>query len=137
MFEMRPLVRTATAAQRVARRLGSVPPPPSDPAAAGPPRGTFEAVLPHEDQPGLNKYSAVITQRRSQGAGQAQLYATDVGKVANGMRKPQVGISSVWFEGNPCNVHLLDVAGVAKRHVEDAGMVGLRFNSIGVSDGCV
>lgn len=135
---MRPFARGAAAVRR-GRQLGGVPTPPLDPAAVGPPRGTFEAVLPHkhEGQPGLNKYSAVITQRRSQGAGQAQLYATDVGKIADGMRKPQVGISSVWFEGNPCNVHLLDVAGVAKQHVEAAGMVGLRFNSIGVSDGCV
>ena len=66
---------------------------------------------------------------------QAQLFATDVGKVADGMNKPQVGISSVWYEGNPCNMHLNDVAAAAKGFVHDAGMVGLRFNSIGVSDG--
>ena len=77
----------------------------------------------------------MITQRRSQGAGQAQLYATDVGKTKDGMTKPQVGISSVWYEGNPCNMHLLDVAAVAKKYVNEADMVGLRFNSIGVSDG--
>ena len=82
-----------------------------------------------------NKYSAVITQRRSQGAGQAQLYATDVGKIPGGMSKPQVGISSVWYEGNPCNMHLLEVAAGVKRSVQANGMVGLRFNSIGVSDG--
>jgi dihydroxy-acid dehydratase len=82
-----------------------------------------------------NKYSAVITQRKTQGAGQAQLYATDVGKIKDGMSKAQVGISSVWYEGNPCNMHLLDVAAAAKSFVEASGMVGLRFNSIGVSDG--
>ena len=77
----------------------------------------------------------MITQRRTQGAGQAQLYATDVGKLENGMNKPQVGIASVWYEGNPCNMHLLEVAAGVKRSVQANGMVGLRFNSIGVSDG--
>ena len=98
--------------------------------------GTYEAVLPDADHEGKpNKYSAVITQRRTQGAGQAQLFATDVGKVPNGMNKPQVGIASVWWEGNPCNAHLMDVAAAAKGFINEAGMVGLRFNSIGVSDG--
>jgi dihydroxy-acid dehydratase len=98
--------------------------------------GTYEAVSPESTFAGKpNKYSAVITQRKTQGAGQAQLYATDVGKIADGMQKAQVGISSVWYEGNPCNMHLLDVAQVAKEAVQARGMVGLRFNSIGVSDG--
>ena len=98
--------------------------------------GTYEAVLSEESFKGKpNKYSAVITQRKTQGAGQAQLYATDVGKIENGMDKPQVGISSVWYEGNPCNMHLLDIAEAAKAEVQKRGMVGLRFNSIGVSDG--
>lgn len=48
---------------------------------------------------------------------------------------PQVGISSVWYEGNPCNMHLMDLAAEVKAGVEDAGMVGYRFNTIGVSDG--
>lgn len=82
-----------------------------------------------------NKYSAVITQRKTQGAGQAQLYATHISTIEDGMSKAQVGISSVWYEGNPCNMHLLDVAAAAKQHVEQSGMVGFRFNSIGVSDG--
>ena len=51
------------------------------------------------------------------------------------MHKPQIGISSVWFEGNPCNMHLLDLAQKVKEGVQAAGMVGLRFNTIGVSDG--
>jgi len=98
--------------------------------------GTYEAVLSNPEHAGkANKYSAVITQRKSQGAGQAQLYATDVGKVENGMDKAQVGIASVWWEGNPCNMHLNDIAAVAKEQVQSRGMVGLRFNSIGVSDG--
>ena len=56
----------------------------------------------------LNRYSSRITQRKSQGASQAQLYAT--GLVEDDMEKAQVGISSVWFEGNPCNMHLLQLS---------------------------
>jgi dihydroxy-acid dehydratase len=100
--------------------------------------GTYEAVLPNKaeaDAGKPNKYSAVITQRKTQGAGQAQLFATDVGKVPQGMSKPQVGIASVWWEGNPCNMHLLDLAQVAKEKCLERGLIGLRFNSIGVSDG--
>ncbi len=46
----------------------------------------------------------------------------------------QVGISSVWYEGNPCNMHLMDLAADVKAGVEEAGLVGYRFNTIGVSD---
>ncbi|KAK9802031.1 hypothetical protein WJX73_003625 [Symbiochloris irregularis] len=60
------------------------------------------------------------------------LYAT--GLKEEDLGKAQVGISSVWFEGNPCNMHLLDLAEEVKRGVEDAGLVGYRFNTIGVSD---
>ena len=51
------------------------------------------------------------------------------------MDKAQVGIASVWYEGNPCNMHLLDLAEKVKEGVAAAGMVGMRFNTIGVSDG--
>ncbi len=81
----------------------------------------------------LNKYSSQITQPKAQGASQAMLYAT--GLREPDMAKPQVGIASVWFEGNPCNMHLLDLAEKVKQGVVAAGMVGLRFNTIGVSDG--
>src|ERR1700748_2391437 len=81
----------------------------------------------------LNKYSSQITQPKAQGASQAMLYAT--GLREPDMAKPQVGISSVWYEGNPCNMHLLDLAEKVKEGVVSAGMVGLRFNTIGVSDG--
>jgi len=83
--------------------------------------------------PQLNKYSAHITQPKSQGASQAMLYAT--GMTEADLNKPQVGIASVWFEGNPCNMHLLDLAAKVKEGVTAAGLVGLRFNTIGVSDG--
>lgn len=80
-----------------------------------------------------NKYSSVITQPKSQGASQAMLYAT--GLREEDMAKPQVGIASVWFEGNPCNMHLLKLAEKAKEGVAGVGLVGMRFNTIGVSDG--
>jgi dihydroxy-acid dehydratase len=81
----------------------------------------------------LNKYSSRITQPPSQGASQAMLHAT--GLTRADMDKAQVGISAVWYEGNSCNMHLNDLAAVAKRGVVDAGLVGMRFNTIGVSDG--
>ena len=81
----------------------------------------------------LNKFSSRITQPKSQGASQAMLYAT--GMSEGDMEKPQVGIASVWYEGNPCNMHLLQLAEKVKEGVHAAGLVGMRFNTIGVSDG--
>lgn len=81
----------------------------------------------------LNRYSAQITQPASQGASQAMLYAT--GMTAEDMNKAQVGIASVWYEGNPCNMHLRDLGDVTKEGVDKAGLLGMRFNTIGVSDG--
>jgi len=81
----------------------------------------------------LNKHSATITQNKSQGGGQAMLYGT--GLTTEDMAKAQVGIASVWWEGNTCNMHLNDLALEVKKGVSDAGLVGLRFNTIGVSDG--
>lgn len=81
----------------------------------------------------LNKYSSRITQRKSQGASQAMLYGT--GMTEADMDKAQIGISSVWYEGNTCNMHLNDLAAKVKEGVAAAGMVPMRFNTIGVSDG--
>jgi dihydroxy-acid dehydratase len=81
----------------------------------------------------LNRISARITQPKAQGGSQAMLYAT--GLTEADMDKAQVGISSVWYEGNSCNMHLNDLAEHVKRGVEAAGLVGMRFNTIGVSDG--
>jgi dihydroxy-acid dehydratase len=61
------------------------------------------------------------------------VYAT--GLTEDDMNKAQVGISSVWYEGNPCNMHLMDLAGKVKEGVQNAGLIGYRFNTIGVSDG--
>lgn len=81
----------------------------------------------------LNKYSSHITQPKSQGASQAMLYA--IGLSEADMAKPQVGIASMWFEGNPCNSHLLALADIVKKGVQEQALISMRFNTIGVSDG--
>jgi dihydroxy-acid dehydratase len=81
----------------------------------------------------LNRISRRITQEASQGASQAMLYAT--GLTPADMDKAQIGIASMWYEGNSCNMHLNDLAARVREGVIDAGMVSMRFNTIGVSDG--
>ncbi|MEJ5249623.1 dihydroxy-acid dehydratase [Caldilinea sp.] len=81
----------------------------------------------------LNKYSSQLTQVRSQVGSQAMLYG--VGLTDEDMQKPQVGIASMGWEGNPCNMHLNRLAREVKAGVQEAGMVGLVFHTIGVSDG--
>src|SRR6478672_4843231 len=81
----------------------------------------------------LNKFSSRVTQPRSQVASHAMLYG--IGLTDADLQKPQVGICSMWYEGNPCNMHLLALSEDAKRGVIGAGMLGMRFNTIGVSDG--
>ena len=83
--------------------------------------------------PVLNRYSARITQPRSQGASQAMLLGT--GLQPADLDKPQVGVASMWYEGNTCNMHLDRLAAAVREGVVAAGMVGMRFNTIGVSDG--
>nr|QBI59934.1 dihydroxy-acid dehydratase [Hevea brasiliensis]QBI59935.1 dihydroxy-acid dehydratase [Hevea brasiliensis] len=80
----------------------------------------------------LNKYSSRITEPKSQGGSQAILHG--VGLSDEDLNKPQIGISSVWYEGNTCNMHLLRLSEAVKEGVKEAGMVGFRFNTIGVSD---
>ncbi|HEY1684608.1 MAG TPA: dihydroxy-acid dehydratase [Tepidisphaeraceae bacterium] len=81
----------------------------------------------------LNKYSSRITQPAAQGGSQAMLIAT--GLKGEDLNKAQVGIGSVWYDGNPCNMHLNKLADDVKRGVERSGCVAMRFNTIGVSDG--
>jgi len=81
----------------------------------------------------INQVSSKITQPKSQGASQAMLYGT--GMTQEDMNKAQVGIASVWYDGNTCNMHLLDLATKVKEGVIAADLVGMRFNTIGVSDG--
>eukprot|EP01036_Dinobryon_divergens_P026894 gene26894-35589_t len=69
----------------------------------------------------LNKYSRTITEPPSQGASQAMLYAT--GLTSSTIHNPQVGICSVWFEGNPCNMHLLDLSASVKEGMQPAGLI--------------
>ncbi|RFU33554.1 hypothetical protein B7463_g2788, partial [Scytalidium lignicola] len=88
---------------------------------------------PNDSEPKLNNVSAAITQPKSQGASQAMLYATGISEAD--LNKAQVGISSVWYTGNPCNRHLLDLNHRVREGVEKAGLVGYQFNTIGVSDG--
>lgn len=80
-----------------------------------------------------NKFSKVITQSDSQPASQAMLHA--IGLTKEDFQKPFVGIASTGYEGNPCNMHLNDLAKDVKKGTEQAGLVGLIFNTIGVSDG--
>ena len=81
----------------------------------------------------LNKYSSRVTQPKAQGASQAMLLGT--GLTEADLEKAQVGICSVWFEGNTCNMHLNALAAEIKKGVAAADLVGMRFNTIGVSDG--
>ncbi len=81
----------------------------------------------------MNKFSRRVTQPRSQGASQAMLYG--VGLTDADLQKPQVGICSMWYEGNTCNMHLDGLAAQVKVGAQAAGLIGLRFNTIGVSDG--
>ena len=95
-------------------------------------------VLKMSDEDGdneiiMNRYSRILTQPKSQGASQAMLYAT--GLTEDDMDKAQVGICSVWYEGNPCNMHLLELSEYVKTGVVGSELVGFRFNTVGVSDG--
>ncbi|XP_009616638.4 dihydroxy-acid dehydratase, chloroplastic [Nicotiana tomentosiformis] len=93
---------------------------------------TTTSTPPQTTTQKLNKYSSRITEPKSQGGSQAILYG--VGLTDEDMSKPQIGISSVWYEGNTCNMHLLKLAEAVKEGVQEANMVGFRFNTIGVSD---
>ena len=81
----------------------------------------------------MNKYSKTITQDETQPAAQAMLYG--IGLTEEDLKKAQVGIVSTGYEGNTCNMHLNDLAKDIKTSVWDADLVGLIFNTIGVSDG--
>lgn len=81
----------------------------------------------------LNKYSKVFTQDKTQPAAQAMLYG--IGLTDDDMQKAQIGIASMGYDGNTCNMHLNDLAQVVKEGVWGNDLVGLVFNTIGVSDG--
>ncbi len=81
----------------------------------------------------LNKFSQRVTQDESQPAAQAMLHA--IGLTVDDFNKPLVGIASTGYEGNPCNMHLNDLAKLVKKGTENKDLIGLIFNTIGVSDG--
>lgn len=83
--------------------------------------------------PELNRYSKTITQDQTQPAAQAMLYG--IGLTEEDLKKPQVGIVSMGYDGNTCNMHLNELAKIVKQGVWDNEQVGLIFNTIGVSDG--
>lgn len=81
----------------------------------------------------LNKYSKAVTQDPTQPAAKAMLHA--IGLKSDDFSKPFVGIASTGYEGNPCNMHLNDLSLKIKRGIIDSDLIGLIFNTIGVSDG--
>ncbi|MEM9066890.1 MAG: dihydroxy-acid dehydratase [Myxococcota bacterium] len=81
----------------------------------------------------LNRHSRTITQDASHGAAQAMLHAAGLSK--DDLDKAQVGIASVWWDGNPCNMHLGDFAGVVQGATREQDLVAFRFHTVGVSDG--
>ncbi|WP_422860069.1 dihydroxy-acid dehydratase [Flagellimonas sp. S174] len=81
----------------------------------------------------LNKYSKNVTQDPTQPAAQAMLHA--IGLTEDDLKKPLVGIGSTGYEGNPCNMHLNDLSTYVKKGTQEVDLVGLIFNTIGVSDG--
>jgi dihydroxy-acid dehydratase len=81
----------------------------------------------------MNKYSKVLTQDETQPAAQAMLYG--IGLTEADLAKAQVGIASMGYDGNTCNMHLNELAQIVKKGVWESDLVGLIFNTIGVSDG--
>lgn len=81
----------------------------------------------------LNKFSKHVTQDPSQPAAQAMLHA--IGLTKDDLLKPQIGIASTGWDGNPCNMHLNALAADIKTGVNQEELIGLVFNTIGVSDG--
>ena len=81
----------------------------------------------------LNRYSKTVTKDPTQPAAQAMLYA--IGFTPEDFTKPLIGIASTGYEGNPCNMHLNDLALQVKKGTLASGTLGLIFNTIGVSDG--
>jgi dihydroxy-acid dehydratase len=91
----------------------------------------FKALPPGA---GLNRWSANLTHDHDFPGAQAMLYGAGVPNEKMMKTAPQVGIATVWWEGNPCNTHLMDLGQVVKAAVEKEGMLGWQFNTVGVSD---
>ncbi|MCJ1484075.1 hypothetical protein MMC06_004243 [Schaereria dolodes] len=87
-----------------------------------------------DGKPILNKYSSTVTNGHDFPGAQAMLYAAGVPDRDAMKNSPHVGIASVWWEGNPCNMHLLDLGRIVKDAVQKQGMLAWQYNTIGVSD---
>ncbi|KAJ5157233.1 dihydroxy-acid dehydratase [Penicillium canariense] len=89
----------------------------------------------HPDgSPALNRHSSTITRGHEFPGARAMLFAAGVPDKEAMAKSPHVGIASVWWEGNPCNMHLLDLGKTAKKAIVEKGMIGWQYNTIGVSD---
>ncbi|KAF8577046.1 dihydroxy-acid dehydratase [Ramaria rubella] len=95
---------------------------------------TLSTTIPRRD--GINRYSRNVTQSKAQGASQAMLWATDGIEHDSDLDKAMVGVGSVWYEGNPCNRHLLGLGTLIKKSIESTGaVIPYQFGTVGVSDG--
>ncbi|KAJ7134664.1 dihydroxy-acid/6-phosphogluconate dehydratase [Mycena epipterygia] len=83
----------------------------------------------------MNRFSRLVTQPKDQGASQAMLYATDGINTDADFNKAMVGVASVWYEGNPCNKHLLGLGQEIKASLSKSDIIGYQFGTVGVSDG--
>ncbi|KAJ7095833.1 dihydroxy-acid dehydratase [Mycena belliarum] len=95
----------------------------------------FSTTAQCAEGPVMNRYSRVVTLPKDQGASQAMLYATDGIKTDEDFNKAMVGIASVWYEGNPCNKHLLGLGQDIKASLAKSDIIGYQFGTVGVSDG--
>ena len=90
-------------------------------------------LLPNTFPKNLNNYSRVITQNIENGAAQAMLYS--LGLDSNDLNKGQIGIASMWYQGNPCNSKLNIYSNFSAKSVQDENLLPMQFNTIGISDG--
>lgn len=87
-----------------------------------------------DNKPKLNRYSTHLTREHDFPGAQAMLFAAGVPDRLAMQTSPHVGIASVWWEGNPCNMHLLDLAKEVKKAVQSRDMLAWQYNTVGVSD---
>lgn len=98
-------------------------------------RSFSSSIKPAASEPIMNRYSKTITQPKAQGASQAMLYATEGVTDKSDLDKAMVGVASIWYEGNPCNGHLLALGQRVKKSIMNSGIIGYQFGAVGVSDG--
>ncbi|WFD31001.1 dihydroxy-acid dehydratase [Malassezia sp. CBS 17886] len=101
-------------------------------------RGMASTCVCATDRPkpgDLNRHSRIVTEPKDQGASQAMLYATSGITTDEDLKRAMVGVASVWYEGNPCNAHLLGVGQRIRQSINEAGLTGYQFGTVGVSDG--